>query len=210
LAGRLAKPVHELPGKPSLLGAGYLHRACRAARRRRGFAGDRLEGGSARGRRLCRAVTNGSLHESGAGVRRPSAEKAHRPVHTDGSAGHRLRAQRRHPAPAPTSATRLGAFHRPPQGVNPDASRSLFAVGDSGAGVRHGRSGPGHHTRPILIPSRDPCSPPSLVTRRVIHRLGAELRNRRQLGLRWPCPEGRGRLTGDPRPGFSDSDPCRT
>jgi hypothetical protein len=174
----------------------------------------------------------------------------------------------------PMSSTRREVLHRARAGVNPDASLSLFAVGDSGAGAQHGQSGPGafsgsaerplggidggrflstafrsrccpadenwirtqsgeilssgpctarfggaasvdcggqdrcraclngpidltdsaqpvislrpaagHHTLPVFVPSASSCSPPSLVICRAIHRLSADLRNRRQLGI---------------------------
>jgi hypothetical protein len=51
---------------------------------------------------------------------------------------------------------------------------------DSACPVTSLRPAAGHHTLPLFLPSGDRCSPPSLVIHRVIHRLRAGLRNRRQ------------------------------
>ena len=84
-----------------------------------------------------------SLHESDAGVGTTGAESANRPAHRGGSGCHRQEPQGVMRPAGPASSTRRAVFHRAGAGVNPDASRSLFAVGDSGAGVRRGRSGLG-------------------------------------------------------------------
>jgi hypothetical protein len=54
--------------------------------------------------------------------------------------------------PRATFSTRWEVFHRAEPAVNPDASLSVFAVGDSDAGVRHGQNGPGVFSGNVDLP----------------------------------------------------------
>jgi len=88
-------------------------------------------------------VADRVLHESHAGAGISDGGSASTPARTSGNGCRLLDLQQGNRLAYPTSSTQRAVFHRQWQGVNPDASLSLFAVGDSGADVRHGRSGPG-------------------------------------------------------------------
>ena len=88
-------------------------------------------------------VADRLVHESDAGLRTTGGQSANTPVRTDDNGYHRQEPQGVIRSAGPTSSTRRAVFHRGAQRVNPDASLSLFAVGEGGAGVRHGQGGHG-------------------------------------------------------------------
>lgn len=100
--------------------------------------GHRVTGSGSRAAGLKPGVASGLLHESDAEVGRTGATGVSTRAHRSGRQCHRHDPARKNRSALPTVPTRWAVFHRAGQGVNPDASLSLFAVGDSGAGARRG------------------------------------------------------------------------